>query len=438
MSIKWIKANYTGLRYYEHKSRKCGKQRDRYYSIRFRLDGKLYTYGVGWLSEGIPDAIRAEDPELGFQDYCLKLLREFKGNIKIGEGVKSPKEKREVAAKKVAAQQLEQARQAQENITFGEIFTKQYFPIAKQNKVKNASATEESLFKLWIEPTIGPLPLKDISPIHLERIKKNMADSNLSPRTAAYALSIIRQVYNFTNRNNIYPGPWPGANKSVKIPKNDNRRQRYLTHDEAEALLAGLKAISPDVHDMALLSLNCGLRAGEVFSLIWADVDIKKKTLFIRDPKSGRNRHAYMTDTVKTMLEERDHGKPSDYIFVRRSPNKDQNKRKAGTVDPVDRISKTFNRVVATMNLNKDVSDRRQKVVFHSLRHTYASWLVESGVSLYTVQKLLGHEQISQTERYSHLSPDNLQGAVKTLEAGIAKAKKKQSETGAQIIDFEK
>lgn len=437
MSIKWIGTNHTGLRYYEHKSRKCGKQRDRYYSIRFRLDGKLHTYGVGWLSDGIPDAIRVSDSQLGFQDYCLKLLREFKGNIRIGEGVKSPKEKREVAAKKVAEFQLEQARKSLENITFGEIFTKKYFPIAKQNKVKGATATEESIFKLWIEPTIGTLPLKDVSPIHLERIKKKMADSKKSARTAAYALSIIRQVYNFTNQNNIYYGNWPGANKAVKIPKNDNRRQRYLTHVEADALLSGIKAISPDVHDMALLSLNCGLRAGEVFSLTWADVDIKKKTLFIRDPKSGRNRHGYMTDAVKTMLEKREHGKPSDHIFVRRSQNKDQDKRKTGTVDdPVDRISKTFNRVVATMNLNKDVTDRRQKVVFHSLRHTYASWLVESGVSLYTVQKLLGHEQISQTERYSHLSPANLQGAVKTLEESISKAKKKQDgQNKSQIVN---
>ena len=111
----------------------------------------------------------------------------------------------------------------------------------------------------------------------------------------------------------------------------------------------------------------------------------------------------------------------SDNIFIRRSAKNDPKNLKR----QIDRISKTFNRVVTKLNLNKDITDTRQKVVFHSLRHTYASWLVESGVSLYTVQKLMGHENISMTERYSHLSPDTLQGAVRTFEKGITGQKKK-------------
>ena len=441
MARKYIKTNHTGLRYFEHQERKHGKKKDRYYLIRFRTDGTLYSYGIGWLSEGIPDEIRKAEPDLGFEDYCLKLLREYKGNVKIGSGAKSPQEKRMIAAAKIIQEQeeleREQERLEQEGITFKEIFTNKYFPIQKQNKVKGAWSTEASFFKLWIEPTIGSLPLKDISPIHLERIKKIMADAKKTPRTAAYALSIIRQVYNFTNRAKIYAGKWPGADKAVKIPKKDNRRQRYLTHEEAEILLAKVKAISPDTHDMALLSLHCGLRAGEVFSLTWADIDLTKGTIFIRDPKNKRNRHAYITAAVKTMLEERVQGKRSDSIFNRRADKTRQDKDEP-LASKVDRISKTFKRVVAAMDLNKDITDTRQKVVFHSLRHTYASWLVESGVSLYTVQKLLGHENISQTERYSHLSPDNLQGAVRTLEAGIIAAKRKQDEKNGQVVNFTK
>jgi site-specific recombinase XerD len=134
------------------------------------------------------------------------------------------------------------------------------------------------------------------------------------------------------------------------------------------------------------------------------------------------------------MLDNRMHGKQNDYIFSRRSQSKEQDEREDGIMDPVDRISKTFNRVVTGLNLNKDITDRRQRLVFHSLRHTYASWLVEDGVSLYTVQKLLGHTQIKQTERYSHLSPENFRGAVKVLETAILKAKKKKGE----LVKFEK
>jgi integrase len=227
---------------------------------------------------------------MGIEEYTLTQMKLYKANIRDGAEPKSPKEKRKIAAEKAGQEFIEQERQAQEAITFGEIFTKKYFPITKQNKTKGAWTTENSLFKLWVEPIIGALPPKEISPIHLDRIKKNMTDAGKTPRTTAYALSIVRQAYNCTINAGLYSGKWPGANKAVKIPKKDNCRQRFLTHTEAVALLAGLKAISPDVHDMALWSLHCGLRAGEVFSLTWADIDSKKGTIFIRDPKSGRNR----------------------------------------------------------------------------------------------------------------------------------------------------
>lgn len=419
---KWFKTQFPGVRYREHETRKNGVSLDRYFTIHFKVNGKTVDEACGWGSGGWT-AAKAYDR-----------LRELKENARIGKGPQTLREQRTIEKEKKEAEEIEKSRLQAEKVTFADIFTKEYFPIAKQNKTKGAWSTEESLFEKWIEPIIGTLPLKDISPIHLERIKKNMDDAEKSPRTIAYALSIIRQVYNFANRTNLYSGKWPGTNKAVKIPKNDNRRQRYLTHAEADALLAGLKAISPDVHDMALLSLNCGLRAGEVFSLTWQDIELDKGTIFIRDPKNKHNRFAYTTAAVKTMLSERPQGKRSDNIFVRRLAKDDPQ----GTKRQVDRISKTFNRVVATLGLNKDITDRRQKVVFHSLRHTYASWLVEGGVSLYTVQKLLGHEKIEMTERYSHLSPDNLQGAVRTLEEGMLKAKQKQKEAGAQVINFEK
>ncbi len=431
MAIKWIKTNHTGLRYYEHKKRKVGKQRDRYYSIRFRLDGKLYEYGIGWLSDGVPAVVREKEPDLGFQEYCLRQLREYKGNTRIGEGPKSPKEKRQIAEKIDSENQAELERQAKESLTFKYVFEKIYGPVSKSNKKAQALQTEESLFKKWIEPVIGELPLKDIAPIDLERIKQDMKKENRAARTIAYALSLIRQVYNYANTANLYAGKWPGANKAVRIPKEDNRRQRYLTHAEAKKLLDGLGQISPDVRDMALLSLHCGLRAGEIFALTWADIDMEKGTIFIRDPKSGRNRHAYMTADVKAMLDTHVKGKKSDLIFIRRWSKNDQAEDQGNdeTVNRLaTRISKTFNRVVANMELNKDIADRRQKVVFHSLRHTYASWLVESGVSLYTVQKLLGHEDITMTQRYAHLSPDNLAGAVRILEAGIEKSAQEKTE----------
>jgi len=88
-------------------------------------------------------------------------------------------------------------------------------------------------------------------------------------------------------------------------------------------------------------------------------------------------------------------------------------------------VSNVFQIVADAIGMNNGVTDRRQKLVFHSLRHTYASWLVEQGVDLYTVKELMGHGTLAMTERYSHLAPDTLRRAVKTLEAGLKKSKGK-------------
>jgi integrase len=426
MSAKWISTNFKGVRYYVHPTRKIGGSkglRDKYFAIRYQRYGKRVEEGIGWASDLDPKDGKNWTPE-----KVALVLAELKEAAKgLKQGASRLSERRAEDDKRKEGEKAEQELREQEAVTFKEIFTKKYFPIAKQNKTKGAWATEESLFNLWIEPVIGKLPLKEISPILLERIKKNMGEAGRSPRSVAYVLSLIRQVYNFSRRNRLYDGSWPGADKAVKIPKKDNRRQRFLTHEEAEALLSALKEKSQDVHDMSLMALHCGLRASEIFALTWGDVDIEKETLFIKDPKNKHNRYAFMTNAVKTILEEKSTGARNELVFMARNTNED------GTQKQVDRISKTFSRIVDSLKLNEGVDDVRQKVVFHSLRHTFASWLVQDGVDLYTVKELMGHEHIDMTERYSHLSPVTMRSAVKTLEKGIDAAR----QTG-QVVNFTK
>jgi site-specific recombinase XerD len=81
-------------------------------------------------------------------------------------------------------------------------------------------------------------------------------------------------------------------------------------------------------------------------------------------------------------------------------------------------ISKTFKRSVDDL-FNDGVDDPRERVFFHSLRHTYASWLVMEGVDLYRVKELLGHKDLAMTARYAHLAPDTLRGAVNILEEAL-------------------
>ena len=417
MSIKWIATAHKGLRYYDHQKRKFGIQKDRYYAIRFRVDKKLYSYGIGWLSEGIPETILQEEPGLGFQDYCLKLLRQYKGNIKTGAGPKSPKEKREIAEVKEAAEKADQERLEKEAITFKTFFDDTYLPQAKADKKERSVTREEGLFKVWISPAIGHFPMKDIIPLHLEKLKRDMATGKQSPRSIEYALSVIRQIFNTAKRLGSFQGENPTA--KVKFPKPDNGRMRFLTRAEADKLLEALKGKSADVHDMALISLNCGLRFGEIASLTWQDVDLTKGTLTIRDAKAG-SRYAFLTEQAAAMLKTRTQGKPSDYVFQ-------------GRKILLDRISKTYSDTVKVLKLNEGITDTRLKVYFHTLRHTYASWMIEEGADLYTVQKLLGHKTNVMTQRYAHMSENRLRDATKAL--SISQRPKQEAEA-EKVVNF--
>jgi integrase len=391
------KTIYPGVRFREHPTRKYNGKQDRYFFIRYRYQGTPKEEGVGWSSEGW-NASKAS-----------QVLAKLKESIKLGEGPQTLGEKRRILKEKREAEQAKKEREARENISFGHIFLNQYSSSAENNKGEKSNRREKDLFNLWISPVIGNLPLKDISAFHLERIKKNMSDAGRAPRTIRYSLAVIRQVFNFSKFNNLYSGETPVS--KVKMPQEDNKRYRYLSHEEADRLLKYLVLKSPQVYEMALISLHCGLRAGEIFSLTWGDLDFENGTMFIKDTKPHRNRTAFMTQEVKNILQGKAHGEKEDLIFPAR-----------GGVE-ISSVSDTFERAVKDLGFNAGVTDRRHKVVFHTLRHTYASWLVENGVDLYTVKKLMGHSTIAMTERYSHLGNNTLQNAVRVFEGSLKEKK---------------
>ena len=422
MTIKWIKTNHKGLRYYRHATRNHGKQRDRYYSIRFRVDGKLYSYGVGWLSEGIPEAIRKEEPGLGFEDYCLKLLRQYKGNVKTGLGPQSPKEKRIIEQEKRERVAREKERREKENVTFGVFMTETYLPQSKRDKKEKTYAIEEMLYRLHMAGTLANLPLSKIAPIHLERIKKDMADKKRSGRTIQYVLQLTRHVFNTAAKLGLYTGPSP--TKAVKWPKLDNMKLRYLSLDEAETLLAALAAKSPNLHDMALLSLHCGLRFGEIAALTWSCVNRDAGSLAILNSKAG-SRTAYLTKRAKAMLKARKQGRPGELIFPKRS----------GSDGAMGQVSKSFINTVNELKLNEGITDRKQRVTFHTLRHSFATHLYESTHDLYLTQRSLGHTTGTMTARYAKMSENRLREGAAALEKAFTANGKKDA---GQVVNFRK
>ncbi|MGD9825599.1 tyrosine-type recombinase/integrase, partial [Desulfobacter sp.] len=324
---KYKSTNYPGVRYREHTTRKHGIKPDQYFFIRYQKDGKRKEEGVGWASEGwTPSKV------------ALKLA-ELKAAATTGYGESRLSD---VRAKVEAEKQQEQARQEQEgkdNISLSTYFDEIYYPaIAQEKKIKTA-VTEEQLFRLWIKTTMGDKPLKEISAFDLERLKKGMTTARKSPRTIEYTLTTLGQIFRHAERLKYFQGDIPTT--QVRKPKYDNKRVRFLSHDEAHALLEILQKKSPETYEMALLSLHCGLRAGEIFSLAWKDVDLDHGLITLLDTKSSKTRTLSMTADIQSFFMAKYQGSKQDLIF----PD-----RKTGGIRK--QISKSFPRAVAEAGLN--------------------------------------------------------------------------------------
>jgi len=394
MGTKWKSSKFPGVRYREHASRKHGVQKDKYFAVRYQRDGKRKEEGLGWASQGWT------------VNKAALILAELKEAHVTGNGPTRLSEKREFA-------EAEKNDKLSGSITYSDFFEQTYFPNSKSNKSWRSYSREEQFYRIWISPVIGNKSLPKVSPLDLERIKRNMVKAGRSPRTIHYCLATIRQVFNSAKLLDIYKGENPVS--KVKKPKVDNKRLRFLTRDETDRLLDNLKLRSDQLYNMALISLHTGLRAGEIFNLIWADVDAERGILMVRDPKGVKNRAAFMTSEVKNMFSSFERGNKSDLVFTDRNGNL------------IKEISNAFGRAVKTLGLNEGVDDRRYLVTFHTLRHTFASWLVQNGTDLYTVKELLGHSTLAMTERYSHLSNGKLQQAVQDLEKSMSRDKNKSN-----------
>ena len=405
--VLWHKdEKFAGVRYREHISRKHGLRPDRCYSIRYKLDGKGKEEVVGWWSQGVT-AQKAYD--------ALSMLLK---NHKSGQGSRTLQETREQSENERAMKAVALEQEAKAKITVAEFWHKHYLPVILQHKKPGTYHSEMGLFKNWLSPVLATVPLQAVTPAHIEAVCLDAAKHNRSPQTIRHIIALFSQLWNMAIKKNIVTGDNPC--RLVDKPRQDSRRMRFLTPEEANLLLATLKERSIDIHDIALLALFCGLRAGEIHSLTWGDLNWLAATLLIRDSKNKQNRQVHITRQVQTMLERRYQNQPTTALIF-----------PANNGEVREKVSKTFNRVVRELGFNNtgefvtnaagervpvEIADRRQRLVFHCLRHTFASWLVQKGVPLYTVAELMGHKTLAMTTRYSHLAPEHTRKAAMQLE----------------------
>lgn len=395
MGYTWIKTKTTGVRYREHPTRKNGAvKKDRYYTIRYKVNNVLKEEGLGWASEGWTE-----------EKAALK-RSELRKAYRTGIGSITLKEQREKTAKEKELSALQEEENKKLNITLNEFYNTYFKNIAQNNTSERTFKSESGFYKNWLAPHIGDIPMNDIQLINLENLKATMIKQQKSPRTINYVFGILSQILSYAKKMGYIKGDIIA--KQLKKIKFDNKRVRFLTQEEAKELLDALRKHSQQLYEISILSLYCGLRAGEIFNLCWSDIDFQNKIITLRNTKNTKTRIIYMPDKVFKMLSHKSkypHKLP--LLFL----NKDGNKIKG--------VSQAFGYVVNILKLNEGITDNRQKVVFHTLRHTYASWLAQMGTDLYVVQQLMGHSSFAMTQRYAHLSPETLKKAIDKFEERI-------------------
>jgi len=423
MTTKWLKSSFEGVRFRLHQTRKNGVKFDQYFTIRYRVPtGKKNTKGrdittvkeesLGWASEGWT------------AKKAFERASELKENRKTGEGPQTLAEKREETR---AAKEAEQEKAEREGLTISTYFDETYFKWAEGNKAPNTTRSEKTLFDGWIRPVIGEVSMLRLAETDMERLKQHMMKAGKAVKTVHLTLALVRQIYNHAKRPDIY------LLAKAKMPRIDNAKLRYLTAEEIETLLSELKEKSETVHDQALLAVNTGLRFSEVAGLQWEDVNYETGTLAIRDGKTG-SRMVFFNDTVKKVLKARQGKKKTGLVFPIETGDKKGQRQEA--------VSKTFQREADRL-FNKGVNDRRLRVSFHTLRHTFGSHVYGNTGDLYLTQKALGHKTMVMAQRYAKMNETRLREAFATmtnvLDQGKKAVRERKAKAGAgQVVNIRK
>lgn len=189
----------------------------------------------------------------------------------------------------------------------------------------------------------------------------------------------------------------------IKLPKRQEKNPEFLTVDKLTRIL--VKIDKPFVKDITELSFYTGMRLSEATFLKWKNISLSTNTITIGDDsfntKSRKSRSIPMHPRVKEIIErlkKESKNKKEDYLF-----RKSGNQPFTGSY-----ISKQFKKGCRDAGLDESIH-------YHSLRHSTGSLLAQKGVSLYTIQKILGHSNPSVTQIYAHMQIDTLREAINQI-----------------------
>jgi integrase len=276
--------------------------------------------------------------------------------------------------------------------TFAELMTRYTKERSVGKTMKSAVRDRGAINHLL--PVFGKLVLADVSPKLLAAYKVQRRLEQAAPATINKELQLVRHAFNLAMRE----WEWCRENPMhrVSMEKVRNEVDRWLTRNEEDRLMAGS---SVWLREIIVFALHTGMRQGEILNLQWQDVDFARSTLVVMKSKNGMRRTIPMNTVVYERLAS----------------------KQAMTGATEGRIFTTpLGNELKVRFLGREFCEARDRAGilnfrFHDLRHTFATRLVQQGVDLYKVQRLLGHKTQHMTQRYAHHSPESLRDGVNVL-----------------------
>jgi integrase len=283
-------------------------------------------------------------------------------------------------------------------LNYAEFFEQHYMPYVKVRK--RSWKTDLGFYRLRLKNEFGDYRLNQITRQHIQTFHTRMSDEGLAAATSNHYLKLLKHSLNLAIDWDMLD-----TNPASRIPlfHEDNQVENLLSDEQLERLLSVLKT---DENRMvcliAMFLLSTGVRLNEALQAKWSQVDQKNRVWRIpaANSKSKRTRAVPLNDSALEVLNQLTTRGSYENLFVNFQ-----------TQLPYTTISKVWGRLRTKAGL--------PHLRIHDLRHQFASFLVNSGQTLFMVQQILGHSSPSVTQRYAHLSTKSLQEAANSASVMI-------------------
>jgi len=295
-------------------------------------------------------------------------------------------------------EELPKVLQSKRKVSFADIF-KEYEKWAQENKKSHAE--DSGVYKNHLIQ-FEHKDVKSLKPSDFEELKQEKL-KEFKPRTVQNILATARHIINYAIKNELVKNYTnPIADGKVRMPTVDNMMLGFLTQEQAQLILDTFEAYeNKRLYQLTTLMLFTGARFIEIATLEWGDVNFNTNLIYFKKTKNGNDRYITMTDRVLKVI-------------------KDLKKEKNSLVIPTSigtkyiQMPKQWQSAVDKL-IENNVNLGRNKITTHSLRHTHASWLAQSGVDILYIKEQLGHKKIETTMRYAHLIDNRRHEATQNI-----------------------